>query len=582
VINNAGAVAPIAGRFRPESGAYFKEVAKNMAWLLDRPLQKCQEDLARIYGYSGLHELQEVLKRPGISGPFAPRYGYHGSDAEAIIETQERRIFLVLFGTFSSYWREDHLARDQCFLVFEMGLFQEAAEHRACVEKIKHVRTYGNLLNDWPLVHGWPLGLKSWLAAGYTEPEDLAEDWHEVLPLARYAHRGCADIRWQRRMAGLVRLATLFKVLAPRVSGRKPNGMGKVAFRELEDDAGGVTDTSWEGSYLADWLEQKLVDKVGEATIQQREAIEAFVRRPSRSTAASCEFVKGLKDPVGFRDRWAFESFKAALDRYSDGSKAQFASSLDNGAIQSLYLHMDADSAEISEGGGCQLWQFHYTRTEVTGAGKVGRGAALQPTIHANGSLIKPFDENLVFLHPSDWYVAHDDSEFATEAGAAAFDRLYLPAIGVKQLDFSFRNCDYSIVEIDELLVVAGVSAEALKSYFVRLLDLFDDDYLPDSYGYWCKTLDLDYDDEEENSRRHEDSAYADYVCVPSVLLINVAGCGLTFVHATHMNGKPVSTIKRGVGKEPDASAEALAGMLMEAVRELAVDVVVYDGDAWD
>jgi hypothetical protein len=62
------------------------------------------------------------------------------------------------------------------------------------------------------------------------------------------------------------------------------------------------------------------------------------------------------------------------------------------------------------------------------------------------------------------------------------------------------------------------------------------------------------------------------------VLLINVQGYGLTFVEATHQNGKPVSTLKRDASKNPTPSGEALATMVREAVKGLSVDVFVYDG----
>lgn len=581
--NEAGTVVPVHGRFRPESISHFKEVAKNMAWLLERPVQKCQEDLARIYGYSGLHELQQVLKRPGIPGPFAPRYNYIATDDELLVEDQERRIFFILFGVPQSYWRDDFLAKDRCFLVFEMGLFQEASEHRACFDKIRQLLTYEVDFDRWPLIHGWPLGLKSWLVAGYTEPMDMAEGWSEVLPQPLYAPLCNADIRCQRRMTGLARLETLFRILAPRVNGRKPNGMGKVAFDQFEDDAGGlVSDPSWEEHYLVQWLTEKASVKNPAAVHQQEDLIRAFVQRPSRATAAACEFVKDLKDPVGFRDRWAFESFKAALADICNPSKALFSSSLDEGAIQSLFLYMDWESADISEASGGQYWEFHYTRTEVTAPVKAGGRPTLQPVIHANGSLVVPFDSQLVAWSEADWYLSHDASEIASEAAALAFGKIYLPAIGVKQMNFVHREGLYSIVEIDELLVAPDVSVEALKSYFVGLLEAFDDDgCLPESYGYWCQTLALSFECEDENGERNQDGEYADYVYAPTVLLINIDGCGLTFVEAIHRSAELVSTLKRDAKKKPAPGREALANMVIEAVKGLAVDVVVYDGEVF-
>lgn len=577
--NPVGTLVPVDGRFRPESISHFKEVAKNVAWLLDRPVQRCQEDLARIYGYSGLHELQQVLKKPGVPGPFDPRYSYLSSDGEALVEDHDQRTFFILFGAPKRYWRDDYLAPDKCFLVFEMGLFQEAAEHRACVEKIKQVLGYEVGIDKWPLIHGWPLGLKSWLASGYTESVDLAEGWQKLLPRSRYVSMEHADIRWQRYMTGLVRLATVFQILSPRIGARKPNGIGKVSFDKFDTDGGGITDPSWETDSLVEWLTKKLSQETGVGIEQQKKLIQSFVERPSRATAAACEFVKCLKDPVAFRDRWAFECLKAALKKYGDKSKAVFCSTLEAGAIQSLFLHMAWDSAEISESYGGQLWQFNCTWSEIVEPVNTGCKPKLQPLIHATGSLLVPYDDNLVVMSREDWYFCHDDSEFSSEAAAVAFDEIYLPAIGMKQLDFvSYRSGPHSIIEIDELLLAEKAGVETLKAYFVRLVGSFDGDYLPDSYGHWTETLSLTYDDEEENEDRNQDFEYADYVASPSVLLIRVEGCGLNFVKGTHRNGNLVSSLKRDARRSPAASAEALAALVMEAIKELDVDVVVYDG----
>jgi hypothetical protein len=574
--NEVGSVAHVDGRFRPESISHFKEVAKNIAWLLDRPLQKCQEDLARIYGFSGLHELQQVLKQPGTSGPFAPRYNYLSSDNEALVEDHEQRIFFVLFGVPKRYWRDDHLADDKSFLVFEMGLFQEAAEHRACVEKIKQVLDDYLAIDRWPLIHGWPLGLRSWLASRYTEPFSLAKDWHKKLPPFQYGPLERADLRWQSRMTGLLRLETMFQILAPRVGGRKPSGMGRVAFNQFGDTSG-LLDPTWEQYYLVEWLTKKL-SRESTPTMEQTKQIQSFVERPGKSTAAECEFVKDLKDPAGFRDRWAFESFKASLDRYMDASKAQFSSCLDDGAIRSLFLHMDSESAGIGESFSGRLWQFNYTQSEVTEPATEGGRSTLQPVVHANGSLIVPFDDSLITMSPDGWYFSHDSSEFANSAAAAAFEKLYLPAIGETRLDFTYREAEYSIIEIDELLVAASVDFNTLKSYFTHLLDSFDDDFcLPDSYGLWCETLSLVYEDDDENTARHENFEHADYVHAPAVLLIAIQGCGLTFVEATHKSGKLVSTLTRDASKTVAPSGAALASMVMEAVKGLALDVVIYD-----
>jgi hypothetical protein len=575
--NELGAAAPVRGRFRPESVSHFKEVAKNMAWLLERPVQKCQEDLARIWGYSGLHELQQAMKRPGVPGPFAPRYGDLWSNDEDSFDDIDRRVFFILFGERTGYWRDDQHVEDRCYLVFEMGLFQEAAEHRACFDKIKHVVPYGPWDEKWPLIYGLPLGLKSWFVSGYTEPVDLAESWRSVLPESRYFPAGYADVRWQRRTTGEVRLASMFQILAPRIGSRKPNGMGKVPFQDFDDEAEGVVGRSWELYYLAEWLKSKLSSDSEESTYQSQTLIEDFVKRPSRATAAQCDFVKGLKDPVGFRDRWAFECLKAALNSYMEPSRALFESTFDDDCIHSLFLHMDSSSVHIGEGYGGQVWKLCCTSSAVVEPAKLSRKPVLQPVIHANGSLIVPMDENFVVMSRSGWYLCHDDSDFANLSAAEAFARLYLPAIGMKELNLLFSDEPYSVIEIDELLVAPGVSVESLKTYFDELLGHFDDLYLPDSYGYWNQTLCLDWRDEQRNQERNEDGQNADYVHRPIVLLITVEGCGLTFVQATHMNGNPVSALTRKAGNKTTPGGEALASMVIEAVKGLEVDVVVFD-----
>jgi hypothetical protein len=238
---------------------------------------------------------------------------------------------------------------------------------------------------------------------------------------------------------------------------------------------------------------------------------------------------------------------------------------------------MDADSVEVSESYHCRLWQLALTRSEVIEPATASSRPTLQPIIHATGTLIVPSDHDLVVMSPDGWYLGHDASEFASEAAAVAFAKLYLPAIGVKRLDLMFRPYDYSIIEIDELIIASGVRVEALKSYFTRLLESFEDNTLPDSYGRWCHTLSLIYEDESDNYERNENGEYSDYVVSPTVLLINVQGCALTFVDAMHQNGKLVSTVKRDASKKPTPSGEALASMVMEAVKGLSVDVVIYD-----
>lgn len=578
-----GATRSVDGRFRPESLSHFKEAAKNMAWLLERPHQKCQEDLARIWGYADLYELQQVLKVPAAAGPFEPRYGYLSTDREELVFRNERRIFAILFGQLEGFWRDGVGVEHRCFLVFELGLFQEAAEHRACFAKIQQALSKES--DGLPLIHGFPLGLRSWVAARYTEPVELVSGWQKGLPQSHWVPMESADIRWQRRMVGMSRFDPMFRILRHRVSGLQQGSVITNPF-EIGDDEGWLHTPDWETGNLEKWLTNKASKDLGEKQLSesQLECIRAFVQRPSRATAAACEYVKGMEDPVDFRDRYAFASFKAAAERVQPERKALFSSNQEDGAIQSLLLLCDNDSVAVGRHYGGQLWALSSTWSTVVGEGQAGHATTLQPKIHAQGSLIVPFNARLSPMSELDWACAHDVSDFANEAAAQTFAEQYLPGVGVGDGDLDFKGESYSVVEIDELLVAQDVTTEDLRAFFARFLETFEgrmsEGNIADGYGYWCKTLELTDTDTKMNSKRNQDAEYAEYVYGPLVMLINIEGCGATMMEATHRSGKLVSRSASRPSATTVASAEALAAKVLEATEGLEVDVVVYDGTA--
>jgi len=573
--NEASIVLPVNQRFRPENSSHFKEVAKNISWLLDMPLNKCQENLARIYGYSDLHELQQVLKAPGTPGPFEPRYNYLWSNQHDIIKAHQERIYFYLFGIPDGLWRDRNCPPDTSSLVFEMGLFQEASEHRVCVEKIRNVTLYGQSF-DWPLIHGWPLGLKSWLASRYTEPYDLAPGWQEALsPSGEWAIHN-ADIRWQRFSTGLTRLSTMFGILAPRIRPPKVKSISKVDFSALNYESGDILDSSWEEFCLIDWITQKATKASLNATEALKESIQSFVQRPSRLTASACPYVKNLKDPVAFRDQWAFENIKSSL-RKNEG-KAVFESNLKDGFINSLHLYSDSETVSIGDHYCGKFWELSYTYSKLIDQTDSNKKPTLQPVIHSNGSLIVPFDDDLMAMSDSDWYIGHDLTDFATEDAAVAFYKLYLKVIGVSNISSVNDRHPYSVVEIDQLFVESSVTVENLTDYFFRFLKQFDGFAVPDAYGYWSNTLNLCFEDEDENSERNQNGEYAEYIYLPKVILINIDGCGLTSIKANHANGKRVSILKNHPSKRVNPAAQLLSKMVLSATEALEVDVVIYDG----
>ena len=56
--------------YRPISKAEFSRYAKNFSWLIQLPLQRSQELLARAYGYRDYYGLRADLMKGGEPGPF--------------------------------------------------------------------------------------------------------------------------------------------------------------------------------------------------------------------------------------------------------------------------------------------------------------------------------------------------------------------------------------------------------------------------------------------------------------------------------------------------------------------------------
>lgn len=119
----------LSDRFRPVSPADFSRYAKNLAWLTELPLQRSQELLARIYGYSDTHELQQVMAaladvpRPAS----ALTFNWAGQwDTRTLNLVAAAKGFDSLDGLSPRDWE-----------VRDIGLFEDPPEHRALFRVIK-------------------------------------------------------------------------------------------------------------------------------------------------------------------------------------------------------------------------------------------------------------------------------------------------------------------------------------------------------------------------------------------------------------------------------------------------------------
>lgn len=162
----------VRARFVPASKLDFSRYAKDLAWLIERPLNECQEILARIYGYEHLHELQQHMEKGHEPGPYwddgiEDKWGTGHLEGPNPYDRSP-----VLPATFSGQrssravdtllaWKrlkgEYPYLDNKEDLITDLGLTDSPASHRDCVRRVKLY------LKDEASVdpRGWPTGFWS-------------------------------------------------------------------------------------------------------------------------------------------------------------------------------------------------------------------------------------------------------------------------------------------------------------------------------------------------------------------------------------------------------------------------------------
>lgn len=201
--------------FRPASIKDFLAYARNLATLTGLPLQTCQEELARLYGSSGLHELQAVMARPGVPGPYedcvaVPEYespprtrDQDGKDSPLPSEFENLSAQELPHDAHVDLWylvaaEQDYLRERQrtnrsrqltlriegllsragidnapllAAKVLELGLFRSPADHRECCRRLGLRGTAAA-----EIAH-WPRGMWGLLERMYALPYVVEDNW---------------------------------------------------------------------------------------------------------------------------------------------------------------------------------------------------------------------------------------------------------------------------------------------------------------------------------------------------------------------------------------------------------------------
>lgn len=184
-----------AGRFIPTSELDFNRYAKHFAWLMALPLATAKKDLAQLYGFPSLHELQQVLKQGLPPGPFSAAPGIPSFIGEAPICSGEECLPLqhsVHVARNKQLWAQvfdatDIVRQRRAIALLEAGLFCQPKVHKALFARVEAGLTAfeskdPQVARAW-LESNWPIGywaLLDWLYMPFPEldPEGLAQLTH--------------------------------------------------------------------------------------------------------------------------------------------------------------------------------------------------------------------------------------------------------------------------------------------------------------------------------------------------------------------------------------------------------------------
>lgn len=157
-------------KFRPVDGLDFSRRAKNLATLLKMPLQKTQDAFALACGYSGKHELQQILEQAGIPGPFDDDIPAEILDeiqnARAIVQFyRHAKLLSAVEGLIGV--RPERMSQSDA-TVCDLNLFSTPATHRAAAKALTEFLSGGSgfAIDGFPygyrgVVHSRYLGLES-------------------------------------------------------------------------------------------------------------------------------------------------------------------------------------------------------------------------------------------------------------------------------------------------------------------------------------------------------------------------------------------------------------------------------------
>jgi hypothetical protein len=375
-------------RFRPASQADFTRYARHLGELLGLKLQPAQQILAKIYGYSDLHELQAVLNTPGEPGPYEDQLDLALPDslAELLLYDGDHdcpRGFLEIVDErclrrsqqIEAVLRhhlpppESEVAEQARSVVASAGLFCTPRAHR---ESMVCVRTALIQLQTAISPHRWALlSLRSHVANASIQLVQVdvqalrsekgeSSGFHTSPPLdptgfiRRIAsHRAALLYAQYLALIGDEDPAHpwLDGVNHDRYMGEASPSLSSVLCRTIDDESmlhpdlapGYAAEPHWESD--------------ASACDQWHRDIRAFVNNPSVASAGKHSLLKLIPDPVSFVHQWRANRFIACITGSSNPIGDAYIKQFDLAGRRHLCVASFIENIDTANG---SLGPLHY------------------------------------------------------------------------------------------------------------------------------------------------------------------------------------------------------------------------------
>ena len=577
-------------KFRPADSLDFSRRAKSLASTLQLPLQKTQDAYAIACGYSGRHELQQVLRQEGEPGPYddaiPDEIAHHLGDAHCFVQFYRHTRLLSALDTLISNL-PDRYCENRDTMACDLALFSSPSMHLRAAKAVKGFLSGESGYSP----EGFPFGYRGYLHRHYLRPIQideaslaaLSEGWAERNEPYRDGDLPF-DPRQQNRALLSNRAPLLFKEMAEKTASEYLRTPLELEVNEdLLLDTLGSDEDRW---LLADVdliIAHSLCDRIEwKYGDEELDRVLAAIRSVNHDAVAASSIASTIPDFADALSSWRFSiryQIATLLATEDIGwERPPNVCIIEGGSFQNsekrwLSIFMQEEPQDIS------VSRWRVRATLLTGPSNDGPWVACASL--AGDYVVASRDDK----YASAAMVIENFDEYGEETLSQAWkvlSELYLPVAGF----LSYHEWVNEMFEgggaaaVFEPWVAPAFRGTSMSRHLINdFVNAFDEGmgYVWDSD--WRSRLDPRLDTEWDLESEE------DPVCTPGLILIPLPGSGVlgysvwdegeeATTKLLRLDGERLSRSRRFVQAETPVG---LGPHLLHVVKRVPIDVVLFD-----